>query len=413
MAPVLAWAAAACSDVATRARRLARFDALIVTAAIWFLAKLLRYAFPPLFGPLRSTYGVSNTVIGTAFTGFMLVYAAMQFPSGVFADRVGSVRVIVSGTLVAAFGALALVVESPFAVLVVAMLVIGAGTGAHKTVAVRLLSGIYPSRTGRALGALDTFGTFGGVVAPLAVVAFSGRATGWRGFFLVAGLGGIVLAGLFVRWVPRRIPETRSTGNERSSNAATSEYLAPFADRRFVLFVLVTVAFSFAYNGVVAFLPLYLVEETGLSSALAGLLYSALFAASVVQLATGELSDRIGRPPVLAGSVGCGMVGIALLVSFPTALTLGVGVVVFGLGYHGFRPVRGAYLVAIIPESIVGGTLGGVRTVHMAAGAIAPAVVGVIADLVGFRAAFGTLAGSVGLSAACTVALFVSDGGDQ
>ncbi len=248
--------------MATRLGRLTRFDALAVTAAIWFLAKLLRYAFPPLFEQLRATYGVSNAVVGGAFTGLMLVYAAMQFPSGVLADRFGSVRMIVAGALLAALGALVLVVESPFPVLVCAMLVIGAGTGAHKTVAVRLLSGIYPRRTGRALGALDTFGTFGGVAAPLAVVAFVGTGTaGWRGFFLVAGLVGIVLAGLFVRRVPRRIPDDRSGADEGPPPIGTREYLAPFDDGRFVLFVAVTVAFSFAYNGVVAFLPLYLVEE--------------------------------------------------------------------------------------------------------------------------------------------------------
>ncbi|WP_336362314.1 MFS transporter [Halalkalicoccus salilacus] len=397
--------------MATRLGRLTRFDALAVTAAIWFLAKLLRYAFPPLFEQLRATYGVSNAVVGGAFTGLMLVYAAMQFPSGVLADRFGSVRVIVAGALLAALGALVLVVESPFPVLVCAMLVIGAGTGAHKTVAVRLLSGIYPRRTGRVLGALDTFGTFGGVAAPLAVVAFVGTGTaGWRGFFLVAGLVGIVLAGLFVRRVPRRIPDDRSGADEGPPPIGTREYLAPFGDGRFVLFVAVTVAFSFAYNGVVAFLPLYLVEEAGLPGALASLLYSALFAASVVQLATGELSDRVGRPPVLAASVVLGLIGILLLASFSTPIALGVGVVVFGLGYHGFRPVRGAYLVEIVSDSIVGGTLGSVRTVHMGVGALAPAVVGLLADLAGFRVAFGTLAGSVGLSLVCTALLFGGDG---
>jgi MFS family permease len=401
-----AWAAAGCSEVATRLGRLdwlARFDALVVTAAIWFLAKLLRYAFPPLFEPLRATYGVSNAAVGGAFTGFMLVYAAMQFPSGVFADRVGSVRVIVAGVLVAALGAIALVVESSFPALVGAMLVIGAGTGAHKTVAVRLLSRVYPARTGRAIGALDTFGTFGGVVAPIAVVAFA-VTTGWRGFFLAAGLVGVALAWLFVRWVPRRVPEDRSVDEEGASSAGTREYLAPFRDRRFALFVAVTVAFSFAYNGVVAFLPLYLVE-LGLSGALASLLYSALFAASLVQLLTGELSDHVGRLPVLAASVALGLVGVVLLASSSAPLALGFGVVVFGLGYHGFRPVRAAYLVAILPESVVGGSLGSVRTIHMVAGALAPAAVGLLADLSGFRVAFGTLAGSVGLSLACTVVL--------
>jgi hypothetical protein len=177
-----------------RLGRFARLDALFVTAAIWFLGKFLRYAFPPLFETLSGTYGVSRTALGTAFTGFMLVYALMQFPSGLLADQFGSVRVIAGGGLVTVAGALVLVVDSPFAVLAAAMLLMGAGTGAHKTVAVRLLTMIYPKRTGRALGILDTIAGFGGVAAPAAVVAV---LPNWRGLFLATGIVGIALAVLF------------------------------------------------------------------------------------------------------------------------------------------------------------------------------------------------------------------------
>lgn len=53
------------------------------------------------------------------------------------------------------------------------MPVIGTSTDSYKTVAVKLLSRIYPERTERALGVFDTFGSFGGVAAPAAVVVFS------------------------------------------------------------------------------------------------------------------------------------------------------------------------------------------------------------------------------------------------
>ena len=111
------------------ARRLARFDALAVTALVWFLGKFLRYAFPPLFGTLGDTYSVSRTALGTAFIGFMVVYAALQFPSGALVDRFGGVPVIATGSVPTSPGALALVVDSPFFVLVAAMLLLGAGTG--------------------------------------------------------------------------------------------------------------------------------------------------------------------------------------------------------------------------------------------------------------------------------------------
>ncbi|MFC4437509.1 MULTISPECIES: MFS transporter [Natrialbaceae] len=382
--------------------RLARFDVLLLTAGIWFLAKFLRYAFPPLFDSFQAGYGVSNAALGTAFTGFMLVYAAMQFPSGVLADRLGPITVVTAGALVAASAALALAVDAAFPVLVAAMLAMGAGTGAHKTVAVRLLARAYPARTGRALGVLDTFGAFGGVVAPAAVVAAAGLpflfVDGWRAIFLVAGLLGFGLAAAFRFRIPARSPSTADHGDAANHGGSVRRYAALFRDRQFSAFALLTVLFSFTYNGVVAFAPLYLTREAGLTRTTAGILYSGLFLASLVQLVTGDLSDRIGRLPIVVATLSLASVSLLAFVSLTgtgSAILLGGTLVAVGLGSHGFRPVRGAYLMAAIPDDVAGGGLGIVRTLLMAAGAVAPAVVGVLSDIAGFRPAFWLLAGSI------------------
>jgi hypothetical protein len=46
--------------------------------------------------------------------------------------------------------------------------------------------------------------------------------------------------------------------------------------------VLVTVLFAFAYNGAVAFLPLFLIRTVGLAPEAANLVYAALFLVSLV-----------------------------------------------------------------------------------------------------------------------------------
>ncbi|MEE6210623.1 MFS transporter [Salarchaeum sp. III] len=381
---------------------LADLDALVLAAGIWFLAKFLRYAFPPLFPAFSTEYGVSNAALGVAFTAMMLVYALLQFPSGALADRLGRVPVIAAGAVVAAAGALALSVDVPYLVLVAAMVLVGAGTGVHKTVAVGLLSATYPSRTGRSLGVLDTFGAFGGVVAPAAVVLLA-DAAGWHAVFLPAGLLGLALAGLFVARVddPDRDEQTTSGGTPARA------YLGLFRDARFSAFVLVTVGFSFAYNGVVAFLPLYLTDAAGVSDGVANALYAGLFVVSLVQPVTGELADRFSRIRVVAGTLALASVGLgALLVAGASPLVLTLGVVAFGLGSHGFRPVRGAYLVDLVPESMAGGGLGVVRTILMGAGALAPAVVGVVSEGVSYVAAFSLLL--LSLAAAAVVALWLA-----
>jgi MFS family permease len=394
---------------------LSRFDALLLASGIWFLAKALRYAFPPLFATFESTYGVSTAVVGTVFTALMMAYAVMQFPSGALADRFGPVRVITGGVALAGAAALVVAFSSRFLVLVAAMVLVGVGTGAHKTVAVGLLSLAHPDRTGRALGVHETVGAFGGVVAPAVVVAlagsqFLGVALDWRALFL----GGAVLAGAlaaaFAVRAPRRMPDAYDPDAGPAADAGVREYLAPFAERRFVLFVLAMVLYAFVYTGITAFLPLFLVRHGGLTSSTAGFIYSALFVASLVQTVTGSLSDRMGALPVTGGLIVVCALALGAMLVARGPLALGAAVVAFGVGGHGHRPVRAAYLVAVIPDDVAGGTLGVVRTAIMVAAAASPAFVGVVAEAADFATAFAVLAGVTLLSGLTVLALHLTDG---
>ncbi|MFB6305299.1 MAG: MFS transporter [Haloferacaceae archaeon] len=404
------------SRVAEVRRRVGALDVLALTAALWFLAKFLRYALPPLFGTFQRTYGVSNTELGVVFTGLLLGYAAMQFPSGALADRIGTVRVIVGGAVVAAIAALLLFASSSYVALVLAVVLVGVGTGAHKTVAITLLSTVYPERTGRALGIMDTVGELGGVAAPAVVVAVLAAAVDWRYLFLAAAVVALGVAGLFRLRAAERISDAEAEsadGNGEGSGSA-GEYAAAFAAPRFTAFAAVAVLFSFGMNGIVAFLPLYLTDAAGLGTGFAGALYSAFYAVAVVQPLTGDLGDRYGRLRVVALTLGLGTAGLLTLVVLVDGgpLVLGAGVVALGLGLHGVRPARDAHLVEVIPDDVAGGTLGIVRTAMLLAGAAAPTIVGYVADVASFRPAFGVLVVALlaGLSVVTVLAVVGEEG---
>ena len=386
-----------------------KYTTLILASGIWFIGKFLRYAFPPLFETLQTSYGMSTTVIGLVYTFLLAVYALLQFPSGILADRFGSVRLIVAGAGLAAIGAFLLSIDLPTAVLIIAVISIGVGTGVHKTVAVGILSKVYPKRTGRVLGIFDTFGTYGGVGASLVVTVFLvvpqpierfvSQLPGetWRGVFLFSGFAGLGFAALFAWYVPKQRAKVQQDKSKSTSSPSISDYLIQFTDTRFAVFALITVLFAFSYNGVVAFLPLFLSEEAGLSTATASLLYSVVFAVSFVQVFTGDLSDRIGRLPVILGTLGIAGVALFAIVELVDARIVLIGglIVLFALGSHGFRPVRGLYLIELLPDHIAVGGFGTVRTLLMGAGAVAPVIIGYIADLTSFRIAFLFLAVSM------------------
>lgn len=383
------------------------FRLVAVVSLLWFMVQFLRFVFPPLFETFQSIYGVSNTQTGFLFTAMMLSYAAVQFPAGVLGDRFGLPTMIFAGAAVFSGAALLAAASPSFLLLGAAAVLIGLGTGPHKTVAIPLLSRRYADHPGRVLGVMDTVGQFGGMIAPLAVVVLAGVFV-WQSVFLV---GATVSAALAVTFYWTVLTDSTveavglSGGREGRRTYTERSYRSVFADRRFLAFVVVTVCFTFAWNGIASFLPLYLTTEKAVSTGVAGVLYSLLFAMTISQAITGEVADRVGKLAVSVLLFAAMSVGVVGFLVFESLVALVGATVVAGLGFHGFRPVRDAYLMDLIPEGMGGGTLGGVRTLMTGIGALAPATVGVLADTVGFVPAFALVGCVTAAAGAITLAL--------
>lgn len=428
-------------------RFLRTYDLVFLVALLWFMVQFLRFIFPPLFGTFQDVYDVSNTQTGLLFTLLMFGYSAMQFPGGWLGDRFHEVSVMAGGALLFALAAVFAGFAPTFTLIMAAAVGIGIGTGIHKTVAISYLSRVYPERTGLSLGIMDTIGQFGGMLAPIVVVGLLASVLPWESvFFIGAAVSLVLAAALFYRAHPNKGYERRdqqdavdqtasesadTDGSPEDADAASTaadtapdgvttdsdtaaaetadaptstaetetaddadddhSYMTIFADRKLLLFLAVTMLFTFSWNGLSAFYPLFLADEKGLSPGIAGVAYSLLFAASVSQTVTGGASDRVGKLAISL-LLFVVMIGglVALLVTDSVVLILGLTVVT-GIGFHGFRPVRDSYLMDLIPPEIGGGTLGIVRTGMTAIGGVAPVVIGYLSDVFGFVVAFGLI----------------------
>lgn len=380
------------------------YNLVAVVALVWFLVQFLRYLFPPLFPTFQNVFGISRTQTGLLFTLMMLGYSVAQFPSGWLADRYNEPIVITIGVIVFASATFCIVLTPNYAWLVVAAIFIGIGTGAHKTPAIPYLSRSYPDRTGFSLGIMDTIGQLGGTTAPIVVVAIFGLGYSWRAIFFVSTILSIVVGIIFV--TQTLYPHFQKTGSlTEYTKTATSEsgikeadsgvYRSIFSDQRILLFIGVTITFTFTWNGFSAFFPLFLMDEKGFSSDIGGLLYSLVFATSIMQTATGMASDRYQRIDISIVLFITMLICIIGVLMFDTLLIVAIMTAFLGIGLHGFRPVRDSYLVELLPQEVSSGSLGIIRTGMTLVGAISPTVVGYVSDITDFSIAFAVLATSL------------------
>ncbi|MFW5964750.1 MAG: MFS transporter, partial [Natronomonas sp.] len=85
-------------------RRWLAFGAL---AATYALVSVYRLSTAVLADELTRAFSVTGAQLGTLHASFFYVYAAMQLPAGVFADRLGSRRTVAVGAVVMSLGGFA------------------------------------------------------------------------------------------------------------------------------------------------------------------------------------------------------------------------------------------------------------------------------------------------------------------
>ena len=55
-----------------------KYTPIVVLASIWFMAKFLRYAFPPLFESVQTSYDVTGTTVGFVYSCLLTVYSLLH-----------------------------------------------------------------------------------------------------------------------------------------------------------------------------------------------------------------------------------------------------------------------------------------------------------------------------------------------
>ncbi|MDY6775559.1 MAG: MFS transporter [Halobacteria archaeon] len=352
-----------------------------------------RVVVSPLVPDIIADFGVSKSEVGLVLTGIWGVYALLQFPSGILADRVGEKRVITASLALVTVGSGVLYLSPSFVTFAVFALFLGAGAGLYFSVGTSLLTKIFgASERGQALGVHSTGGPLAGVVAPV-VGAYVAARYGWRTALLFGGVVALpVLVGFVYTVRPVSDLETEKDGSD--DKPGLIETVVSLVSRpRLVYTTLLGVSLSFAWQSFSSFFPTFVVEEMGTTKQTASLYFGAVFLLTAVFLPVmGRLSDSLGRDRLLGFSFVSMSTGILLFVVGETTLAVYAGILFLGAGMS-WGGVLQSRAMDIISDSERGTGFGLVRTVYMLIGATGSAVTGTVAEFAGWGFSWGIVVG--------------------
>ena len=380
---------------------------LLSVAVGWFFVLGMRFVVPGILPTITDDFTVSASEAGLAVTVLWVTYAAMQFPAGYFADRLGERVLLVAGLLVSAVGLVSYTFTPTFGLFVLATGVFGLGSGLYGPPRGTVISKTYDENDGAAFGLMLAAGSVGAAVLP-AAAAVAVTSVGWRtAVGVVAPV--FLLSAAAVWWA---VPDTRirtadgeGDGADRSMSDAVRAAAAAVRDRRIALAVAGATLMLFAFQAATAFLTTYLTATGRFTQGTAGAVLGVFFLVGAAsQFAGGGLADRFGTPRVLVGIGAASVVPLAALPLVEGRLALGVVGALVGVRMA-VGPVSNAYIIALLPDDVQGTAWGALRTGFFIVGSFGSTVVGYMADAGLFDLAFYMLAGITAVGAGVYVFL--------
>lgn len=306
---------------------------LVVALGIFVLLGALTSVLGVAWPSMMEVFARPVSDLGSllAFTSVTFVSAAVLY--GRMHERVGTGRLIGSGSVVVVVGLIAAALAPSWPVLVVSSLLLGLGSGLLDT-GVNAHSAL--TFDVRSINLLHACFGLGATLGP-AVITLSLTATGaWRaGYVALALVQVVAVVAIWARqrdWVD---PDVR-----------TSEEAAGVLNR---LRLFLLLAIFFLYTGVEVAAGQWaftlLSEERGMSTAAAGVWVAAYWGGlTVARLALGAIGHRFSIGQTLGWSMAIALVGLAVLWADPGGVGF-IGLPITGVGFAAVFPA----LIAVTP----------------------------------------------------------------
>jgi MFS family permease len=310
--------------------------------------------------------------IGLAATLALVVYGAGSMIGGPLSDRIGCTRVIEIGSFFVGASTLIMLRAFDIAVLGIGMMFVSFGASFYHPTANRLITEIFKGKVGNAMGIHGALGNLGQFLTPT-IAFWVGMLFGWRSVFVLMGF---LTATVGLLFETMKIPRILSSRNDLRKIA----YLVRNRGLMVATFYLILGALS--YQGIVFFLPTFLLVERAVNRDIAAYAYSIMLLVGVAgEFLFGRASDKYGCKRIAVLTNLGAFLGLVVLLTIPfPPLAVTLFILIYGVSVFGNEPAVTSLVGGIMPREYSGLVYGLMFTLAFGLGSVSTTIAGYFAD---------------------------------
>lgn len=370
------------------------WKALAAAGAGWMLDAMDVTLYLIALTAIREEFDLDTAQAGAVASATLVASAIGGVLCGVLADRFGRVRMLMISILFYSVCTALTATASNIWMLVFWRVLVGLGMGGEWSAGAVLVAETWPARhRGKAIGLMQSGWAIGYILAAVLGALVLPR-WGWRPLFVIG-----VAPALLVAWMRGNLPEPviwkKQASEKRGLGATLAVMKRPPYLTRAIIATATAASLLFAYWGLFSWVPTYLSSHDQGGAGL-GIVKSTAWivpmqiGAFFGYTSFGFLADRFGRRRTFVIFVLCAAAIVPIYGASARSQTalmiLGPLVGFFG---HGYFSVFGSMLAELFPSSVRGAAQGMCYNLGRAFSAMAPWIIGSLADRHGLGPALG------------------------